>query len=141
MKTCTGCSTEKDSGEFNKRKDSKSGLSSRCKTCLKGDRKKYGHYKDISNARRRRNKSLNRDKYQDFLLTQSCKDCSEDNPVVLEFDHTNPSIKSYNVSQMVHDNMTWNSIKKEIDKCEVVCANCHKIRTAHQFGWTILSKI
>jgi hypothetical protein len=30
---------------------------------------------------------------------------------------------------MIHDGFSWKAIKKEIEKCEVVCANCHRIRT------------
>jgi hypothetical protein len=30
---------------------------------------------------------------------------------------------------MIHDGFSWAAIKKEILKCEVVCANCHRIRT------------
>jgi hypothetical protein len=30
---------------------------------------------------------------------------------------------------MIHDGFSWAAIKKEISKCEVVCANCHRIRT------------
>ena len=37
--------------------------------------------------------------------------------------------KKYNVSRMVHDGFSCKAIKKEIEKCQVVCANCHRIRT------------
>jgi phenylalanyl-tRNA synthetase alpha subunit len=37
--------------------------------------------------------------------------------------------KKYNVSRMIHDGFSWKAIKKEIEKCEVVCANCHRVRT------------
>jgi hypothetical protein len=30
---------------------------------------------------------------------------------------------------MVHDGFSLAAIKKEIEKCEIVCANCHRIRT------------
>jgi hypothetical protein len=30
---------------------------------------------------------------------------------------------------MIHDGFSWAAIKKEIAKCEVVCANCHRVRT------------
>jgi hypothetical protein len=30
---------------------------------------------------------------------------------------------------MIHDGFSWKAIMKEIQKCEVVCANCHRIRT------------
>ena len=56
-----------------------------------------------------------------------CTDCGETNPIVLDFDHLKD--KKYNVSRMIHDGFSWAAIKKEIAKCEVVCANCHRIRT------------
>jgi len=59
--------------------------------------------------------------------TSGCADCGESNPIVLDFDHLKD--KKYNVSRMIHDGFSWKAIKKEIEKCEVVCANCHRIRT------------
>ena len=56
-----------------------------------------------------------------------CTDCGEKNHIVLDFDHLKD--KKYNVSRMIHDGFAWKAIRKEIDKCEVVCSNCHRIRT------------
>lgn len=56
-----------------------------------------------------------------------CTDCGEKNHIVLDFDHLKD--KKYNISRMIHDGFSWEAIKKEIAKCEVVCANCHRIRT------------
>lgn len=56
-----------------------------------------------------------------------CVDCGIKNHIVLDFDHLRD--KKYNVSRMIHDGFSWKSILKEINKCEVVCANCHRIRT------------
>lgn len=56
-----------------------------------------------------------------------CVDCGITNHIVLDFDHLKD--KKYNISQMVRDGFPWKEIKKEIEKCEVVCANCHRIRT------------
>jgi hypothetical protein len=59
--------------------------------------------------------------------SSGCFDCGETNHIVLDFDHLKD--KKYNVSRMIHDGFSWAAIKKEIAKCEVVCANCHRIRT------------
>lgn len=59
--------------------------------------------------------------------SNGCADCGEDNPIVLDFDHLHD--KKYNISRMVHEGFSWKAIQKEIDKCDVVCANCHRIRT------------
>ena len=56
-----------------------------------------------------------------------CFDCGINNHIILDFDHIRD--KKYNISRMIHDGFSWKSIKKEIEKCEVVCANCHRIRT------------
>ena len=59
--------------------------------------------------------------------SSGCIDCGEKNHIVLDFDHL--SNKKYNISRMIHDGFSWKAIAKEIEKCEVVCANCHRIRT------------
>lgn len=60
-----------------------------------------------------------------------CTDCGVKNHIILDFDHLRD--KKYNISRMVHDGFSWRAILKEIDKCEIVCANCHRIRTHNRF--------
>lgn len=53
-----------------------------------------------------------------------CKICGYDKYVgALDFHHINPSQKDYAISSL--KTYTWNTIKKELDKCICVCKNCH----------------
>jgi hypothetical protein len=63
----------------------------------------------------------------EYLLAHPCVDCGETDLLVLEFDHLRD--KKYNIGEMVNRDFTWGSILREIEKCEVVCANCHRRRT------------
>lgn len=60
----------------------------------------------------------------DYLKEHPCVDCKESNPIVLEFDHLDDKV--YQISDMLKDNHGIDSIKLEIEKCEVRCANCHR---------------
>lgn len=73
----------------------------------------------------------------DYLTENHCVDCGESNPIVLQFDHIGDN-KEYNVSFLVKNGRAWSQVEKEIKKCEVVCANCHHIRTAKQQNWKML---
>jgi len=73
------------------------------------------------------NKQQFKKRLSEIKEASGCMDCGETNPIVLDFDHLKD--KKYNVSRMIHDGFSWAAIKKEIAKCEVVCANCHRIRT------------
>ena len=77
----------------------------------------------------------NRRKLFDFYTNNACVDCGESNPIVLELDHRKGSEKHSEVSNMVGGGLSWATIEKEIEKCEVRCANCHRIKTAEQQGW------
>jgi 5-methylcytosine-specific restriction endonuclease McrA len=68
-----------------------------------------------------------------YFASPPCVDCGEDDPVVLEFDHVNADDKSFDIGHSL-PYRNWQSILEEIEKCEVVCANCHRRRTAHQNG-------
>ena len=79
-------------------------------------------------ARRDEAKLRNKQFVLDYLLTHPCVDCDEADPVVLEFDHLGD--KEVDISALLSNGSSLSRIKKEIAKCEVVCANCHRRRTA-----------
>ena len=55
-----------------------------------------------------------------------CKICKEDHPAALDFHHINPKKTDKKVNELVSDGHTKYRIQAEIDKCEVLCANCHR---------------
>ena len=63
-----------------------------------------------------------------FLRGKSCVDCGNDNLVVFEFDHVRGK-KLGDISK-ISKNGSWRRVAEEIEKCDIVCANCHRIRTA-----------
>src|SRR5687767_8422871 len=71
----------------------------------------------------------------EFLKTKECIKCGEKDPIVLEFDHLVPGKKFKSVSKMMSGHYSWRAIQKEIEKCQVLCANCHRRRTHKQFGF------
>ncbi len=70
----------------------------------------------------------------DFLSTQSCLDCGENDPIVLEFDHIDSGDKFKDVAKLLSGHYSWLTIQREIAKCEIRCANCHRRKTYNQSG-------
>lgn len=68
----------------------------------------------------------------DYLKEHPCVDCPEKDPIVLEFDHVGEKFKA--ISEMLSNNYSIKRIAKEIEQCEVRCANCHRRKTVEQLG-------
>lgn len=128
MKYCSGCEKEKPLDEFYFRNKEKGTRQSRCKICF-SDRdqalyragKRKGSSVESQNARRLRNLSY----LFSVLSSTSCKDCGNGDIEVLEFDHLGG--KADTIAKM--QTASLERLKAEVEKCEVVCANCHKKRT------------
>lgn len=73
--------------------------------------------------------TLIRAKIKDWALEykgNKCSCCGYDKcKEALEFHHINPKEKDLIISDR-HISFTWNEAKKELDKCIVVCSNCHR---------------
>ena len=64
-----------------------------------------------------------------YQLEQGCMDCGyNSHPAALEFDHVRGT-KLFNIGEKI-GNYSREMLWEEIAKCDVVCANCHSIRTA-----------
>jgi hypothetical protein len=137
MKICTECKETKPLEEFQKRSSSKDGHTNLCKPCKRSyDNNHYNNSHTrkeyIRSNQDRREKETN--KYiVEYLLTHPCVDCGESDIIVLEFDHVRGD-KRGNISILKRSSLK--AVKEEIEKCEVRCANCHRRKTAKQFGWT-----
>jgi hypothetical protein len=69
----------------------------------------------------------------DHLRDHPCVDCGEADPVVLEFDHLGE--KTASVAELVSRTASMTAVDAEMALCEVVCANCHRRRTAIRGRW------
>lgn len=133
MKCCSSCKQELSLDNFGKSKNQSDGYGIYCRECRrKQERQRYQKNKEFykqkvykSKVRRRK---IIREKIGQYLSQNPCVDCGEKDIVVLDFDHLEN--KNFNISVGINNAYGWEKIKKEIDKCEVVCSNCHRRRTA-----------
>lgn len=129
MRLCSSCgSSYEDYGQ-------KANL---CKPCRRQYDRDYhkGRSQEVKDRKRDLQKIRrveNRKYLYEYLSKNPCVVCGEADPVVLEFDHLDQSQKFKALSVMVEYSLK--TIQKEIEKCRVLCANCHRRHTAGQCGW------
>jgi hypothetical protein len=99
-------------------------------------RKEYHKNKDKYLERSRKARVKKRQWMYDYLLDHPCEICGENRPECLDFDHIDKENKSFNISKY-RDSKSYKDLENEINKCRVLCANCHRIHTAVQMGWYI----
>jgi hypothetical protein len=91
-------------------------------------RVRRGEYKSPSAARRAALWKVRADLLEE-LRNVPCADCGGTFPkAALDFDHRDPSDKKHAVSRMLF-RTSIEEILREAAKCDVVCANCHRMRT------------
>jgi 5-methylcytosine-specific restriction endonuclease McrA len=70
-----------------------------------------------------------RDQYYELKKGLKCCRCGNDDFRVLDFDHTDKSKKEFDISFGMAKGYSLAKIKLEMEKCQVLCANCHRIKT------------
>ncbi len=134
-KVCNKCGEEKKPTEFSWRNKAARKRLETCKECYNESRRNYYLLNKAAEKQRvyeQRNAITT--KVLEYLQFHPCVDCGETDPVVLQFDHVR-GIKKEAVSRLVRNGNGWDSVSKEIAKCDVRCANCHTRKTAAQFKW------
>jgi hypothetical protein len=79
-------------------------------------------------ALRKKKRELKRKRARDFIRkmkSSGCSKCGFQNVLALQFHHLNPKTKKFNIANF--RTYSLKRIKEEIDKCVVLCANCHLI--------------
>lgn len=129
FKICSRCKLSLEYDKFNKSKNKKDGLANYCRECSKIRLKE--HYiknkaKYILKANIRSNKIRleNRIKINNIKLKHGCSLCKENEPCCLDFHHLKD--KKFEIGIATKSAYSWENIVKEINKCVLVCANCHR---------------
>ena len=135
LKKCKKCGIDKPYKDFARNKRRKDNHQDWCRACIKiRDAKQYVNntekFAKWSKDRRVRVRKL----VFEYLLSHPCVECGERDIIVLEFDHRAQYTKKFDVMSATHGH-SWKMIEAEIKKCDVVCANCHKRRTAKMLNW------
>ncbi len=170
MKTCTKCGTVKPLTEYYKA-PTKIGLTPWCKACWCARRKELYPRKaekaraytkawrlrnpEKTKEQRRLHKKLNPnyaynrhlpmyEYLKNLKTTNQCTDCKNYFPSVsMDYDHVRGE-KYRNVSVLAWNSTDTELVDKEIAKCDLVCSNCHRIRTVkrtHEQPTKVKSKV
>ena len=113
MRVCKSCKIELPLNEFANAGtvNGKRYYRHKCKACYAQQKLTYKHHQ--------------KNKYIDYKKTLKCERCNNDDYRVLQFHHISDD-KEYDVANM-WGGFSFDTMLKEIEKCNVYCANCHLI--------------
>lgn len=127
LRTCSVCKIEKTLEFFSPSKPA--GYKAACKKCS-AEKFKIARLKNpekFCNRERCRKRRILVASFKD----RPCQDCKREFPAVcMDFDHRPGTIKTENISSMVYGKrVSLETLREEMEKCDLVCACCHRIRT------------
>jgi hypothetical protein len=130
-KHCPKCVRDLPVARFNRNGD---GRQHWCRDCFRAYFRERGDkHRAQSRAARERRRQPAREFVRDHLTRNPCTDCGEDEVLVLEFDHHDGG-KTAGVAKLLAHAAHLERIRAEVERCEVVCVNCHRRRTAQRAG-------
>lgn len=138
MKKCSKCTEEKPLEAFQKRAKNLDGYTGVCKTCKQDYDNKFHSARSSTSKLKKYSLQVVRNKsiklwYVEYMKDKKCNLCEEDNIAALDFDHINN--KSFTISTALSGGYSIKKILLEIQKCTILCSNCHRKKTAKDFSW------
>jgi len=131
---CPRCCMEKDESYFSIARGRKNGRQLYCKECYKIINSETYKRSPERRTRIKQSRDNHREEIQrtiiEYLSGKKCERCGFDNILALEFHHRDRGLKAFNVSTSVRTQYSIKKIVEEINKCEVLCSNCHRILEA-----------
>lgn len=128
MKLCSRCREVKSFDQFHKSSRISDGHQTNCKPCRKvidsDSYKKSKSRQESIKARRAVIREYNKTLMRRYKTLCGCRFCDEDEAVALDLHHLDPNEKDLNPSTAI--GCSTSTLKREIRKCIVLCANCHR---------------
>ena len=126
IKKCSKCKEEKKTSEFTKNIKKKCGYNSYCKDCNKIYQKKhYNENKEYYYDKKKEFVKLLKEFIDSVKMESKCSRCEEDDIACLDFHHISNN-KDFNIAESLQRGFAIQKIKEEIDKCIILCSNCHR---------------
>lgn len=124
---CNKCHQPKDESEFYFQIKEQNTRQPTCKKCsgLKYAQNHYKKNKDLYVKRAKVEMKKRKDWYREYKSKLKCELCPENHPAALDFHHKDPKKKEGLVLYILYNNGIKAALK-EIKKCKVLCANCHR---------------
>jgi predicted HNH restriction endonuclease len=124
MKKCNKCGVIYPLTEYSHNRNT-------CKKCKRETNKQWykkntAYQKKKVKARNKKYANEMRNWFKEYKSTLKCLLCSEDCSACLEFHHKDEN-KEFNIGYTASGGrVSFNKLKAEIEKCVVLCSNCHK---------------
>ena len=134
MKTCPRCGVTKPLESFPRNVRRRDGVQSYCAEC----RREYVRQHYARHVARYRTSAITRNERRRSAIrriireakSRPCSDCGISYPpFVMDFDHRDRRQKLFNIGRDAMARRSERAVVEEIENCDVVCANCHRIRT------------
>lgn len=124
MKKCNKCNKTKPLEDFPKNSTKKDGRGYSCKSCHNQYTKNhYRQNKEQYLTKNSKTNERNKEFSRKLRALSGCSICSEKRWWVLQYHHKKD--KEYNIAELVRRSCSLQTLKKELKKCIIVCANCH----------------
>ena len=125
-KYCGGCKTIQPLSNWTAK-------GTRCKTCVgESARKSYLKYQnnpELLSSKRKKDQERRKAVKEECVEYKGgvCQDCGNTYPAcVYDFHHEDPKQKDFSIAKKSY--LSFDKVKDELDKCVLLCANCHRIR-------------